>query len=223
MSKDNNINLHKRKIDMTKQLRKMITDDINKAYTGESEVTLSQALARLCAEFYDPHMKFDNDKGVYEEVNQHHWEQYFFMQNITNHVWASLHDTRTNNKGYVKGAKHKLDKAQASLKQQVQMYDGSEISLNNITRSEAWVQTLEAKVLLQEEMFHTMAYVLEEATGQEYKPYEPWTKTVDKPVASSDKEAELHAKLLERGIDLSVGSAANTDGVATTEKDKGVA
>ena len=54
---------------MTNELKAIIADDMNKAYTGQDDITLSQALARLAAEMYDPYMKFDNEKGTYSEPN----------------------------------------------------------------------------------------------------------------------------------------------------------
>lgn len=205
---------------MTNELKAIITDDMNKAYTGQDDITLSQALARLAAEMYDPYMKFDNEKGTYSETNANQWEQFFFFQNICNHAWAALYDTRTNKKGYVKGVQYKLDKAQAHLKQVSALYDGTEIALNNINSAEGWVRKLEAKVAMFEEMYHTTASMMSVATGFDHKPYEPWlTAEEAKPEASTHKEDELRAKLLERGIDLSVGHVANTNGVETSEQE----
>ena len=51
-----------------------------------------------------------------------------------------MYDTRTNSKGYVKGVKHKLDKAWVNLKQATAQYDGTEIALEALDRAEMWVQ-----------------------------------------------------------------------------------
>jgi len=77
-----------------------------------------------------------------------------------------------------------------------------------------WVQQLEDKLAMFEEMYHMFADFMEVACGSTHKPWEPWTTAVEvKPEASSDKEAEIAARLAERGLDMAVGNAANTNGV----------
>ena len=201
---------------MKKQQAKLINTTLQAAYTGEDNVALSAAIARLCAEMYDPHMRMNKDSGAYEEVNDHEWEQLFFIQNIANHLWAAMYDTRTNKAGYIKGVKHKLDRAQDNLKQVSAKYDGTEIALESVDRAAGWVERLEAKLAMFEEMYHMFADFMEVACGESHRPYEPWVTAVDTaPQASSDKEAVLAAALAERGITLSVGHVANTDGVET--------
>lgn len=203
---------------MDKKQAKLINSTLQSAYTGEDNVALSAAIARLCAEMYDPRMKLNQDTGAYEEVNSHEWEQLFFLQHIANHLWAAMYDTRTNSKGYVKGTKHKLDKALVNLKQASAQYDGTEIALEALDRAENWVQRLEEKQAMFEEMYHMFADFMEVACGKAHKPYEPWvTAVMAKPDASSDKEAEIAARLAERGLEMPVGIVANTDGVATEE------
>lgn len=203
---------------MDKKLAKMINSDLKAAYTGEDNVTLSQAIARLCAEFYDPRMVFDNDKGSYTEENIHKWEQMFFLQNIANHLWAKMYDTRMDKKGYVKGVAIKLDRATQHLKNVIAKHDGTEISLNAIDQANDWQDRLQDKLAIYEEQYHMFADMMEVATGMAHKPYQPWTTAIDEaPAASSDKEDALAAKLAEKGIDLKPTSVANTDGVETQE------
>ena len=208
---------------MDKNQSEIINSYLEDAYKGADNVSLSAALARLCAEMYDPYMKLNQDTGAYEEVNSHQWEQFFFMQNIANHLWAAMYDTRlskprADGKQYVKGVSIKLDLAQAHLKKCGKNYDGTEIALEALDRAENWVQRLEEKQAMFEEMYHMVADFMEVACGMAHKPYEPWTKeTEHAPAAQSDKEAEIAARLAERGIEMPLNKVANTDGVATEE------
>ncbi len=205
---------------MTKELTNMIEEDMNNAYTGKTDITFSQALARIAAEMYDPYNKFDNETGVYVETNSHQWEQYFFFQNVANQVWASMYDTRTNKKGYVKGVAHKLEKARANLNKAAAQHDGTEISINNMNQAADWVERLQDKLTMFDEMYQQIAAMMDCATGIPHKPYEPWTTQLDaKPTASTEAEAELAARLAEMGINISTGHVANTDGVATSDED----
>jgi hypothetical protein len=205
---------------MTKELTSMIEEDMNNAYTGQADITFSQALARIAAEMYDPYNKFDNETGVYVETNSHQWEQYFFLQNVANQVWASMYDTRTNKKGYVKGVAHKLEKARANLNKAAAQHDGTEISINNMNQAADWVERLQDKLTMFDEMYQQIAAMMDCATGIPHKPYEPWTTQLDaKPTASTEAEAELAARLAEMGINISTGHVANTDGVATSDED----
>jgi hypothetical protein len=205
---------------MTKELTSMIEEDMNNAYTGQADITFSQALARIAAEMYDPYNKFDNETGVYVETNSHQWEQYFFFQNVANQVWASMYDTRTNKKGYVKGVAHKLEKARANLNRAAAQHDGTEISINNMNQAADWVERLQDKLTMFDEMYQQIAAMMDCATGIPHKPYEPWTTQLDdKPTASTEAEAELAARLAEMGINISTGHVANTDGVATSDED----
>lgn len=205
---------------MTKELTSMIEEDMNNAYTGQADITFSQALARIAAEMYDPYNKFDNETGVYVETNNHQWEQYFFFQNVANQVWASMYDTRTNKKGYVKGVAHKLEKARANLNRAAAQHDGTEISINNMNQAADWVERLQDKLTMFDEMYQQIAAMMDCATGIPHKPYEPWTTQLDaKPTASTEAEAELAARLAEMGINISTGHVANTDGVATSDED----
>ena len=205
---------------MTKELTSMIEEDMNNAYTGQADITFSQALARIAAEMYDPYNKFDNETGVYVETNSHQWEQYFFFQNVANQVWASMYDTRTNKKGFVKGVAHKLEKARANLNRAAAQHDGTEISINNMNQAADWVERLQDKLTMFDEMYQQIAAMMDCATGIPHKPYEPWTTQLDaKPTASTEAEAELAARLAEMGINISTGHVANTDGVATSDED----
>jgi len=205
---------------MTKELTSMIEEDMNNAYTGQADITFSQALARIAAEMYEPYNKFDNETGVYVETNSHQWEQYFFFQNVANQVWASMYDTRTNKKGYVKGVAHKLEKARANLNRAAAQHDGTEISINNMNQAADWVERLQDKLTMFDEMYQQIAAMMDCATGIPHKPYEPWTTQLDaKPTASTEAEAELAARLAEMGINISTGHVANTDGVATSDED----
>ena len=203
---------------MDKKLAKMIDSDLQAAYTGKDNVTLSQAIARLCAEFYDPKMVFDNDKGTYVEENVHKWEQLFFLKNIANHLWAKMHDTRKDKKGYVKGVALKLDRATVHLRKVTDAHDGTEISLNAIDQANDWQDRLEEKLRIYDEQYHMFANMIEVASGMAHKPYQPWTTAVDAPVAAAtEQEDALAAKLAEKGITLKPVSVANTDGVETQD------
>jgi hypothetical protein len=83
-----------------------------------------------------------------------------------------------------------------------------------------WVERLQDKLTMFDEMYQQIAAMMDCATGIPHKPYEPWTTQLDaKPTASTEAEAELAARLAEMGINISTGHVANTDGVATSDED----
>lgn len=191
-----------------------------KANTGESEVTLEQAVARICAELHDPYMAFDNDKGTYYEANSMRWQQMMLLSAMGNSLYAQLYDTRVDKKGRVKGNVHKLDKAVAHVKRANAANDGTEIALVAIRDAIRWKKQLEIKVATLSELYDTVADFMEVATGMKHTPLEPWLKDGgDKQEASSELQMEVAKELAEMGMELNTkdGYEAKTNGVETPE------
>ena len=199
------------------ELNEMINTDLQAAYTGETQITLTHALATICAEFYDSRLRYDRESGTYKDVNDLYYSQMVMISGLANNIWAQMHDTRTNKQGYVKGTKHKLDRATAQLKLVAAQCDGTEIALQAVDRAEGWVERLEAQYAVQDEMYHTIAAVMEVATGVAHKPLEPWTLEVRSETSRMNEglmKDELAAKLAARGITLGEeGYVPTTDGV----------
>lgn len=205
--------------------------DLNSAYRGESYVdpdqgiTLVQAIARIAAEFYDPHQRYDRESGQYVESNAYDWDQRIALQSLGNFAWRQMHDTSTDNQGRVRGISHKLEKAKAHLKQTLAQADGTEISLAAINRAVDWVERFEAQLCNLEDFFHTAAAVYEAAVGEPFKPYEGWTakKDTSKKAASETAKSELEARLAAMGLSLPDNYEPQTNGVETSELDADVA
>tara|TARA_R100000231_G_C5301395_1_gene157655 strand:- start:213 stop:905 length:693 start_codon:yes stop_codon:yes gene_type:complete len=196
------------------ELNEMINTDLQAAYTGEAQITLTQALARICAEFYDSRLRYDRESGTYKEVNDLYYSQMAMISALANNIWAQMYDTRVNKQGYIKGTKHKLDRATAQLKIVSKSCDGTEIALQAVDRAEGWVERLETQYAVQDEMYHTIAAMMEVATGITHKPLEPWTLDSGSESETDVKKDELIAKLAARGITLGEeGYVPSTDGV----------
>ena len=98
--------------------------------------------------------------------------------------------------------------------------NGTEIDLEAMNRAADWIERLEAEYDALEEMYHAAAAVYEAATGDDFKPYEPWTTQVQKPVPTdSAKLAEVKARMASLGITVAETFTPNTDGVNTVEAD----
>ena len=198
----------------------LIQDDLNNVITGETEVTLIQALARIAAQFHDPAMRQDRDTGAYNEVNQMSWSQRMAMQSLGNMAWRQMYDTGTDKNGRERGISHKLDKARSYAKQLVTQTNGTEIDLEAMNRAADWIERLEAEFHALDEMYHAAAAVYEAATGDDFKPYQPWTTAVRKPASTdSDKMSEVKARMQALGINMPEHSAPNTNGVETSDVD----
>lgn len=193
---------------------------LDQANTGQSEVTLEQAVARICAELHDPYMAFDNDKGTYYETNSMRWQQTMLLSAMGNSLYAQLYDTRVDKKGRVKGNIHKLDKAVEHVKRTNAANDGTEIALVAIQDAIRWKQQLESKVAILSELYDTVADFMEVATGMKHTPLEPWLQDGgEKQAASSELQMEVAKQLAEMGIELNTksGYEATTNGVETPE------
>lgn len=178
-------------------------DDLNAAYNGEVQISLSQAVARLAAEFYDPMIRNDRDTGQPVEVNADAWPQRLLIQAVANFAWTQLHDPRTytvagSTAQRVKGLVHKLDKAREFTRQVNANNDGTELRLKACINAAEWQARLESQVETMEEMYHTAADIFEAATGDAFKPYEPWGKTFgERPVESQQASDEMRQKAAE--------------------------
>lgn len=198
----------------------LIQDELNNVITGETEVTLTQALARIAVQFHDPAMRLDQNTGAYNEVNNMSWSQRMAMQSLGNMAWRQMYDTGRDKNGRERGISHKLDKARTYAKEVAKQMNGTEIDLEAMNRAADWIERLEAEYDALEEMYHAAAAVYEAATGDDFKPYEPWTTNVDKPVPTdSAKLAAVRARMAGLGIKVPERSAPNTDGVETSDAD----
>ena len=196
------------------ELNEMINTDLQAAYTGETQITLTQALATICAELYDVRLKYDPESGTYKDHNDLGYSQMVMISGLANNIWSQMYDTRTNRQGYIKGTAHKLDKATAKLKLVSKRCDGTEIALQEVAQAKGWVERLQVQYTIQDELYHTIAAVMEVATGRAHTPLEPWkTAPQAEPEANVDKDT-LAAELAAMGITLGEeGYVPTTDGV----------
>jgi len=193
---------------------------LKEANTGASEVTLEQAVARICAELHDPYMKYDNDKGTYHEANSMQWQLMMLLSAMGNSLYTQLYDTRVDKKGRVKGNVHKLTKAVDHVKRTNAANDGTEIALQAVSSALDWKERLEAKVAILSELYDTVADFMEVSTGMKHTPLEPWLKDSGaKQEASSELQLEVAKKLEAMGMTLNTatGYEAQTNGVETPE------
>ena len=203
-----------RNSELVVEFNEMVNDELQKVYTGETQITLTQALATICGELYDSRLRYDRESGTYKEVNDLYYSQMVMISGLANNIWSQMYDTRTNKQGYVKGTKHKLDRATMQLKLVAKQCDGTEIALQAVDRAEGWVERLETQYAIQSEMYHTIAAVMEVATGVAHKPLEPWTLDSGSEPETDVKKDELSAKLAARRITLGEeGYVPTTDGV----------
>lgn len=198
----------------------LIEQDLHNVITGETEVTLVQAIARIAAQFHDPALRQDQQSGKYVEVNQMGWSQRMAIQSLGNMAWRQMYDTTTDKNGRVRGIAHKLDKARSYAKQLATQMNGTEIDIEAMNRAADWIERLEAEHSALEEMFHAAAAVFEAATGDSFKPYEPWStaRGQAKP-ADDERMAEVKARMASLGITVAEQYTPQTDGVATVEAD----
>ena len=196
----------------------LIEQDLNAAYNGEVEITLTQALSRIAAEFYDPAQRYNQQTGRYDDVNNLGWDQRLALQSLANFAWRQLHDTSTDKNGRVRGVAHKLSRAQAHLKQTLATAGGTEIDLNAIDQAAGWVERFEEQVTNLEDFYHSTAAVYEAATGDAFKPYEGWT-TAKAKTTTQVASTELQARLARLGMALPETTELQTNGVDTQEAD----
>lgn len=196
----------------------LIEQDLNAAYNGEVEITLTQAISRIAAEFYDPSQRYNQQTGSYDDVNNLGWDQRLALQSLANFAWRQLHDTTTDKNGRVRGVSHKLSRAQAHLKQTLAIAGNQELDLIAVDQAADWVERFEVQVANLEDFFHSVAAVYEAATGDSFKPYEGWT-TVKPKTATQVASTELQARLARLGVALPEAIELQTNGVETQEAD----
>lgn len=201
----------------------LITEQLEAAYNGEDGITLEAALCRIAAQFYDPYAGTNQQTGVVEERNRMAFIQMKVLQNLANTVYADLYDPRpyTDAKGVkrVKGIAHKADQARRyakSLAARATANDGEAL-----IRAADWLATLEAQEAELDAIYHTMAAVAEAATGNPFKPYEPWAshQYVAKDDVQDEALAAAKEKLAALGIAMNEPYVANTNGVETDESE----
>ncbi len=197
----------------------LINIDLNTAYEGNDNITLTQALARIAAQFYDPNMVMDRDSGTYTERNAQAWSQKLILQSIGNAAYRQLNDTAVGKDGRPRGVAHQLDRARNYAKSLALRVTDTEIDLEALNRAADWIERTEAEVAALEEMFHTCAAVYEAATGEDFKPYAPWETAVQKkPAASSASADAVKNRLALLGINVAVDAPLQTNGVETNER-----
>jgi nucleotide-binding universal stress UspA family protein len=201
----------------------LITEQLEAAYNGEDGITLEAALCRIAAEFYDPYAGTNQQTGVVEERNRMAFIQMKVLQNLANTVYADLYEPRpyTDAKGVkrVKGIAHKADQARRyakSLAARATANDGEAL-----IRAADWLATLEAQEAELDAIYHTIAAVAEAATGNPFKPYEPWAshQYVAKDDVQDEALAAAKEKLAALGIAMNEPYVANTNGVETDESE----
>lgn len=202
-------------------MENLINIDLNNSYTGKDDITLTQALCRVAAEFYDPSMVMDKDSGKYSERNAMAWSQKLVLQSIGNAAYRQLNDTSTGKDGRPRGLKYQLDRATSYAKSLALRVSDTEIDLEALNRAADWIERLEAEVSALQAMIWTTGAVYEAATGEDFKPYAPWETAVQKkaPMQSSANADAVMARLAMLGIDVKVDAARNTNGVETNERD----
>lgn len=201
-------------------MNNLINIDLTAAYNGEDKVTLTQALARIAAEFYDPQMVMDRDSGTYSERNSQAWSQKLILQSIGNAAYRQLNDTAVGKDGRPRGIAHQLDRARNYAKALALRVTDTEIDLEALNRAADWIERLEAEASALEGTFYTCAAVYEAATGEDFKPYAPWENAVQKKTQASSAQAdEVTARLARLGISVKTETPLQTNGVETNERD----
>jgi len=199
----------------------LINIDLNNSYTGKDDITLTQALCRIAAEFYDPSMVLDKDSGKYSERNAMAWSQKLVLQSIGNAAYRQLNDTSTGKDGRPRGLAHQLDRATSYARSLALRVSDTEIDLEALNRAADWIERLEAEVSALQTMIWTVGAVYEAATGEDFKPYAPWETAVQKkaPMQSSANADAVMTRLARLGITTNVDVQMNTFGVETNERD----
>jgi hypothetical protein len=208
---------------MENNMTNLINDQLEAAYNGEDNITLEAALCRIAAEFYDPYLGVNQETGVAEERNRMAFIQMKVMQNLANTVYADLYDPRSYSdaKGVkrVKGISWKADQARRyakNLAARATANDGEAL-----IRAADWLAKLEAQEAQLEAIYQTIAAVAEAATGNPFKPYEPWAshQYVAKDDVQDEALAAAKEKLAALGITMNEPYVANTNGVETDESE----
>jgi len=202
-------------------MNNLINIDLKNSYNGDDSITLTQALCRIAAEFYDPSMVMDKDSGTYSERNAQSWSQKLVLQSIGNAAYRQLNDTSVGKDGRPRGIRHQLDRATSYAKSLAMRVSDTEIDLEALNRAADWIERLEAEVTALDTMVWTTGAVYEAATGEDFKPYAPWETAVQKktPMQSSANADAVMARLALLGIDVKVDGPLNTNGVETNERD----
>lgn len=195
------------------------------AANGNTEMTLTNALSVLAAQFYDPAMRYNSESGTYEERNDMAWSQRIILQSVANAAWKQMYDDNLDKNGKVKGVKHKLDQARKYAQQLARQDNGTEFDIEALNRAASWIERLEAEFGALEECFHTAAAVYEAAIGEAFRPYEGWRNNQQKPQAgqpmTQEKVDEIKARFARLGIDMSDNPVLElqTNGVETTDEE----
>lgn len=198
----------------------LINIDLNAAYNGNDNITLTQALARIAAEFYDPRMVMDRDRGTYIEVNTQAWSQKLILQSIGNAAYRQLQDTATGKDGRPRGLEHQLDRARNYAKALGLRAGDMELDLEALNRAADWIERLEAEVCTLSDVYGHTAAIYEAATGEDFKPYAPWeTSNKKSPAASSAQADEVAARFARLGINIKPSATLQTNGVDSNERD----
>lgn len=198
-------------------MENVIITELNNSYTGEDGITLTQALARIAAQFYDPQNR-QTQEGNWEEVNMQSWSQRLALQAVANMAWRQMHDTNLDRNKKPKGVAHKLDNARRYANQLGKVASDQELDIEAMNNAADWIERLEAEYSALEELFHAAAAVYEAAVGEDFKPYEPWT-TDKKRTAKVDSGAarDVMDRLARLGVTVDVAPELNTNGVDTNE------
>ena len=201
-------------------MENLINIDLNIAYEGNDNVTLTQAVARIAAQFYDPSMTMDRDSGTYIERNTQAWSQKLILQAIGNAAYRQLNDTAVGKDGRPRGIAHQLDRARNYAKSLALRVTDTEIDLEALNRAADWIERLEAEAMALSEMVDTCGAVYEAATGEDFKPYAPWETAVQKKTTASSANADaVKHRLSLLGISMAVDAPLQTNGVDTNERD----
>jgi len=198
----------------------LINIDLNAAYNGEDNITLTQALARIAAEFYDPRMVMDRNSGTYTEVNAQAWSQKLILQSIGNAAYRQLQDTAVGKDGRPRGIEHQLDRARNYAKALGLRAGDMELDLEALNRAADWIERLEAETHALMSVYDTTAAMYEAATGEDFHPYAPWQTSMKKSAAASSAQAdEVAARFARLGIDIKPSATLQTNGVESNERD----
>lgn len=174
------------------------------AIRGEYELSLTTALAVIAAHFYDPGLRYNRETGQHEQVNTLAYTQ----RDVLNGFCWTLHQRKAN-------ITRQLDEARFKIKREVQMADGTEISLNNIDKAIAWAERIENQLMSVEELIVAAEAAHKVATGTAFVAPKIVPK---KEAAKEDPQAAARAaKLRALGINLPAPGQNVTDGVSEAD------
>lgn len=191
-------------IDESKTVLWATADSYETAIRGEADLSLTAAFATIAAHFYDPGLRYNRETGQSEQVNMLAYTQ----KDVLNGFCWTLHQRRGT-------IEQKLDEARYKVKREVQMADGTEISLNNIDRAIAWAERIENQLMSVDELIVAAEAAHKIATGNAFVRPKIVPKT---EAAKEDPQAKARAaKLAAMGINLPVTPQNQTDGVSQSD------